>query len=55
MGGALRGAGLEEGHGYLGGALTGSVSLPVEVLAASFAGLPIVGGFNRALQIDSGP
>lgn len=46
--GLLAGAGLEKGHRYLGGALTGSVALPVEVLAASFAfaGRPVVGGIN---------
>lgn len=49
--------GLEDGRGYLGRNLTGSVAFPVEVLAASFAfaGWPIVRGVNRALQVDPRP
>lgn len=40
-------------RGYLGGALTGSEALPVEILAASFAftGGHVVGGVDRALQV----
>lgn len=54
MGGASRG-GARGGAWVPGwGALTGSVALPVEVLAASFAfaGRPVVGGVDRALQVD---
>lgn len=55
--GAFSRGGAREGGGYLGGALTGSVALPVEVLAASFAfaGRPVVGGVDRALQVDPRP
>lgn len=54
MGGAFSRGGARGGAQVPGGALTGSVALPVEVLAASFAfaGRAIVGGVNRALQVD---
>lgn len=50
-------AGLKQTVGYLGGALTGSEALPVEVLAAgfAFAGGEVVGGIDGPLQVHPAP